>query len=227
MTTSLEKRIADALAAVPMISSGDLAKLYSEVEVASAEADAAAKKAKDAAIDVVRSSDGRAARAAMEEAALTNDRLQNSLPRLRARMLEVLDAERTKAWLAEYGELKVQRDAVAKRFDEDLPRLCLELVAIMEAVKNMNAAVSNLNIKAPSIAGYHLDRVDEERLVDKLVLPALKRGQPDLWPKRDAAAFAALFQPAPFDARFSPLWPEVAAEKQRQLIKLAEENANR
>ena len=80
MTTSLEKRIADALAAVPMISSGDLAKLYSEVEVASAEADAAAKKAKDAAIDVVRSSDGRAARAAMEEAAFIKDRLQNSLP---------------------------------------------------------------------------------------------------------------------------------------------------
>ena len=91
-------------------------ELYSEVEVASAEADVAAKKAKDAAIDVVRSSDGRAARAAMEEAAITNARLQNSLPRLRARMLEVLDAESGKSLARRDGELKARRDAVARRF---------------------------------------------------------------------------------------------------------------
>ena len=45
MTASLELEqcIADALAAVPMISSSALAALYSEVEVAAAEADVAAR----------------------------------------------------------------------------------------------------------------------------------------------------------------------------------------
>ena len=185
------------------------------------------RKQHEAGLDVVRTADARAARERTQELGSIRDRLQNSLPRLRARMLEVLDAERTQAWLAEYGELKVQRDAVAKRFDEDLPRLCLELVAIMEAVKSMDGAVSNLNMKAPSIAGYHLDRVDEHKLISKFVIPALQRGKPDLWPKRDTAAYAAMFQPVPFDARFSPLWPEVAAAKQAELLRIAEENARK
>ena len=108
-----------------------------------------------------------------------------------------MDAERTQAWLAEYGELKVQRDAVAKRFDEDLPRLCLELVAIMEAVKSMNGAVSNLNMKAPSIAGYHLDRVDEDEAHLEVRAPRVGAWrQAGFVAEERRGGLAALFAPA-------------------------------
>ena len=231
MTASLELEqcIADALAAVPMISSSALAALYSEVEVAAAEADVAAREAKDAAIDVVRSSDGRAARAAMEEAAITKDRLQNSLPRLRARMLEVVNAERCAAWLAAAEKLSPVRDNTAVIFNERIPQLLAELVDCFEQVTAVDRAIADLNGTSPSGAGYHLDAIDPGKIISKFVIPAMQQGGKQLWPVRDMAAFAAMFAPVGDGGLSFPGgdWWKVAQEKNRQLLARAEAAANR
>ncbi|MGA8654381.1 MAG: hypothetical protein WB677_27835 [Xanthobacteraceae bacterium] len=103
---------------------------------------------------------------------------RRELPRLASRLDEIVNAETVQAWLIEYGELKIHRDAVAKSFQEDFPRLCRELVAVLQAVKTADKAISNLNVKAPPIAGYHLDAIDPAEISKKVVLPAMDRSAP-------------------------------------------------
>ena len=103
---------------------------------------------------------------------------RRELPRLASKLDEIVNAETVQAWLIEYGELKIHRDAVAKSFQEDFPRLCRELVAVLQAVKTADKAISNLNVKAPPIAGYHLDAIDPAEISKKVVLPAMDRSAP-------------------------------------------------
>jgi hypothetical protein len=92
MNTTLEQRSAAALADND-IASSDLAALITEVEAAVVAADEAAAKAHELALDPLLSPDANKARAAMEQAAFTRDRLCNVLPRLQRHFNDVLSQE--------------------------------------------------------------------------------------------------------------------------------------
>jgi hypothetical protein len=99
---SIDERIAEALDAAE-IGASELADLVSEVETA----------ARNHALDpmVV---DPTAARAAMNDAEFTRDRLQTALPQLQARLREVGAAERYRTWAAEYDEVAAEQTALAQ-----------------------------------------------------------------------------------------------------------------
>jgi Arm DNA-binding domain len=88
---SLEQRLTSALSGD--ILSSDLAGLIVETEAATNAAQVAAEAEPIKALDPVASPDAAKARAAMEDAAFTRDRLRTVLPRLRARLKEVEAAE--------------------------------------------------------------------------------------------------------------------------------------
>jgi hypothetical protein len=82
--TTLESRIATALAATD-ITSSDLSQLLIEADAAIAAADKTAEEERSKALDPALSPDPKVARAAMEDAAFTRDRLKTLLPRLQTK----------------------------------------------------------------------------------------------------------------------------------------------
>ena len=116
---SIDERIAEALDAAE-IGASELADLVSEVEMAAASAAETAVEARSHALDpmVV---DPTAARAAMNDAEFTRDRLQTALPQLQARQREVGAAERYKKWAAEYDEVAAEQTALAQELTELYP----------------------------------------------------------------------------------------------------------
>jgi hypothetical protein len=65
------------------------------------------------ALDPIASPDAAKARAAMEDAAFTRDRLRTMLPRLHARLKEVEAAEYAAQWEPEFKRVEAQRDALS------------------------------------------------------------------------------------------------------------------
>ena len=225
MTATLEQRIASAMTAP--ITSADLSSLISDVETGLAKATADAQEAARSALDITKSVDGRLAFEKAQEHDFISKRLKVTLPKLQERLIEVLNAERCAAWIAECNEMRVHRDNARKILNERLPQLVAELVEHLQTITTIERAVSDLNVRSPGIAGYHLDAVDPAKLIAKFVVAALQQGGKPLWPPRNAAALAAMFAPIDAGPAYGPYWPEVVAERQRQLLKIAEENASR
>jgi hypothetical protein len=106
--STLKERIATAL--TDKISSADVEALIIETEAAITAANAAAEAERSKALDPVGSPDPIKARAAMEGAAFTRDRLLAALPRLRARLKEAEVEEQLARWKPEYERVKAVRD---------------------------------------------------------------------------------------------------------------------
>src|SRR5262249_44056888 len=110
---SLEQRLASALASE--INSSGLAELISETEAAITQADEVAREERAKALDPVLSPDATAARAAMQTAEFTCERLRTVLPRLQKRLDEVFAEEELARWLPRQQALKARRDELAAK----------------------------------------------------------------------------------------------------------------
>ena len=121
MTASLEQRIAGALTAP--IASADLSSLISDVETGIAKATADAQEAAKIALDIA-AGDGSAAFEEAQKHDLISKRRKVTLPKLQERLIEVLDAERCAAWVAECEALRAARNAANNLLRKPFPSWC-------------------------------------------------------------------------------------------------------
>ena len=134
---SIDERIAEALDAAE-IGASELADLVSEVETA----------ARNHALDpmVV---DPTAARAAMNDAEFTRDRLQTALPQLQARQREVGAAECYRKWAAEYDEVAAEQTALAQELTELYPPFERMIVDLLLRIEKIDNRASHLDYYKP------------------------------------------------------------------------------
>jgi hypothetical protein len=127
------------------------------------------------ALDPIASPDAAKARAAMEDAAFTRERLRTVLPRLQARLKQVVAAEYAANWEPEFKRVEALRDELAAAMRKLYPAAVAQLVDLFQRAAECDRECSRINGAAP--AGEH-------RRLLKVELTA--RGvkglmQPDVW----------------------------------------------
>jgi len=147
MSATLEQRIATALSSET--TSDVVALLIAEVETAIVAADKAAEMEREKALDPLASPDAAKARASMEDAAFTRDRLRNVLPRLQARLTELHAAEYAARWEPDFEQVQAQRDELAQQYAGLYPKLAGQLVDLFERIEAVDKEVSRVNGSAP------------------------------------------------------------------------------
>jgi hypothetical protein len=147
MSATLEQRIATALSSET--TSNVVAILIAEVETAIVAADKAAEAEREKALDPLASPDAAKARAAMEDAAFTRDRLRNVLPRLQGRLTELHAAEYAARWEPDFEQVQAQRDELAQQYAGLYPKLAGQLVDLFERIEAVDKEVSRINGSAP------------------------------------------------------------------------------
>src|ERR1035437_7638391 len=148
MSATLEQCVAKALADND-IASSDLAALITEVEAAVAAADDAAITAREQALDPITSPDPTKARAAMEAAAFTRDRLRTVLPRLQQHFEEVSSHEAYTRWVAGYEQTKAKRDAAAEELRTIYPEIVTKLVDLLLRIAVVDREVERVRSAKP------------------------------------------------------------------------------
>jgi hypothetical protein len=138
MSATLEQRIAAALADDDTHSSA-LATLVAETEAAVTDADQEAITAREQALDPIASPDPTEARAAMESAAFTRDRLRTVLPRLQQHFEEVSSHEVYTRWVADYEQTKIKRDAAAAELRTIYPEIVTKLTDLLLRIVRIHA----------------------------------------------------------------------------------------
>jgi hypothetical protein len=170
--STLEERIAAAL--TDTVASCDLSALISEVGEAIAAADATAERERVRALDPI-ASPAVKARAAMEDAAFTRDRLRTALPRLQARLKVMEAAEYLARWEPEYERVKAVRDALAAEMREVYPPVVAQLADLFQRTAQCDRECSRINGSATDNEHRRLLRVDLTARGVKSLL------QPDVW----------------------------------------------
>jgi hypothetical protein len=167
---SLEQRLTTALSGD--ILSSDLAALIVEIEAAINAADVAAEAERIKALDPIASPDAAKARAAMEDAAFTRDRLRTVLPRLRARLKETQAAERFARWEGEFKRVEAARDALAAELRATYPDAVAKLVNLFQRAAECDRECSRIDLSAPTGEHRRLRTVElTARGVEKLLQP--------------------------------------------------------
>jgi hypothetical protein len=146
--TSLEQRIAAALVDNDIHSSA-LATLIAETEAATTAADEAAIKSREQALDPIASPDPTKARAAMESAAFTRDRLRTVLPRLQQHFKEVSSQEEYTRWVAGYEQTKAKRDAAAEELRTIYPEIVTKLTDLLLRIETIDREVERVRSAKP------------------------------------------------------------------------------
>jgi hypothetical protein len=234
ITMMLEKEIVTALADAD-IKLSDLSALIERTEGAIAEADQAAETERSKALDPALSPDPKTARAAMEDAAFTRDRLKTLLPRLQARCQEVQAQEYLTQWRSDYEELKVKRDGLAEELRTIYPEFETKITDLFTRIAANDAEVSRLHQARPGGVALHLlgaelvardlehFRTTEPSIAQKLKLPTFAPGQRLAWPLPQlpmAALYATSMVPQR-DPRYSADW--AAAQKEDNVRRAATE----
>jgi hypothetical protein len=148
MITSIEQRIAAMLSATDAKSDA-IASLIEEVETAAREADEAATKAREQALDPAVVVDVPKVGAAVASAALARDRLQAALPRLQQHLKEAREQEYTEQWREDYAAVKAKRDELVAELRERYPQLVDEMVGLMTRMAQTDKEVDRVNSAAP------------------------------------------------------------------------------
>lgn len=130
--------------------------MLEEIEAALADADRAASDAREQAFDLLASPDAAKARATMEDAAFTRDRLRTVLPRLQQRLKELQAEESWTQWRTDYEAQKVKRDTLAKEFRDIYQRAVAEIVDICTRIAANDAELSHLHQARPAGVSLHL-----------------------------------------------------------------------
>src|SRR5450759_5624093 len=133
MNITLEERIATVLSADT--ASDVVAILIAEVETAIIAADKAAAMEREKALDPLASPDAAKARASMEDAAFTRDRLRTVLPRLQARLQQIQAAEYAARWEADFEQVEGRRNELVQEYAATYPRLVAQLVDLFERIE--------------------------------------------------------------------------------------------
>ncbi len=144
MNITLEERIATALSSDT--ASDVVAILIAEVETAIVAA--VMPRACCAIPDPLASPDAAKARASMEDAAFTRDRLRNVLPRLQARLTELQAAEYAARWEVDFTEVEARRDEWARKYAQ-YPKIVAQLVDILRGAEEIDQECSRVNGSAP------------------------------------------------------------------------------
>jgi hypothetical protein len=240
---TLEREIVPALADAD-IKSSDLSALIERTEAAIPEADQAAETARNMALDPALSPDPKTARAAMEEAAFTRDRLKTLLPRLQARYQEVQAQEYLAQWRADYEALKIERDALAAELREVYPEFEAKITDLFTRITANNAELSGLHQARPGGVALHLLSAElvardlerftirEPSIAQELKLPTFAPGQRLAWPPQSSlAVMVAMSMAPPYDPRFSADWAAALeadnVRRQQNEARWAEEEAAR
>ncbi len=230
--TELEKRITVAL--TDAITSAELDALIEETETAIVTADAAADAERERALDPLASPDVGKARAAMEDAAFTRDRLRTVLPRLQIRLTEVEAAEYAARWQADYERVETKCEALAKEFEQFYPDAVAKLADLLSRMAEADREAGQVNSAAPD--GDHRRILSVELVARQLQqfsiynppiskalqLPSWENSTRMAWPPLRSID-PALFAPVPFDRRYSPDWWRVKEEE----VRVAQERAIR
>ena len=199
MSTTLEQRIAAALAD-NKIDSSALATLIAETEAAVTAADQAATEAREQALDPIASPDPAKARAAMENAAFTRDRLRSVMPRLQQHFREVSSQEEYAGWLVDYEQIKIKRDAAAAELRTIYPEFASKLVDLLLRIEVVDREVVQVRSAKPfdakeangdgrwlvetELAARGLDSfgVHDHRILKDLQLPSFSEPTKLAWP---------------------------------------------
>ena len=145
---TLEEKIAAALALADATSS-IIAELIAETEAAVAAADKSAEAEREKALDPLASPDAAKARATMEDAAFSRDRLKTLLPRLQARYHEVQAQEYLTLWRSDYEKLKVKRDGLAEELRTIYPEFETKITDLFTRIAANDAELSHLHQARP------------------------------------------------------------------------------
>jgi hypothetical protein len=148
MSATLEQRIAGALAKDD-VSSDDLVVLIAETETAVTTADEAATTAHELAFDLIASPDAGEARAAMEQAIFTRDRLRSVLPKLQQHFNDVLSHEEYARWVAQYEAVKIKRDAAAEELRTIYPEIATKLTDLLLRIETIDREVKRVRSAKP------------------------------------------------------------------------------
>jgi hypothetical protein len=144
MSATLEQRIAAALAD-NKIDSSALATLIAETDAAVTDADQEAITAREQALDPIASPDPTKARAAMESAVFTRDRLRTVLPRLQTKCTKAQRNEAHAKWVIEYEQVKVKRDAAAEKLRTKYPEAVATLAELLLDIEVIDREVTRVN----------------------------------------------------------------------------------
>jgi hypothetical protein len=178
--STIESRIAAMLSAADAKSDAIVA-LITEVEVAAQEADATATKTREEALDPATVVDTAMIGAAVATAALTRDRLQAALPRLRARYTEVREQEDIAAWKTDAEKLEVRRIAKMTEFADFYPPMCERMVDHLYSMCALDREIDDLNRRRPNGSVRALEYSTPAFTVDLKIPDPYNDDQP-LWP---------------------------------------------
>jgi hypothetical protein len=242
MSATLEQRAAAALVNND-IASFELANLMAETEAAITAADQTAIEARELALDPVASPHPAKARAAMEDAAFTRDRLRNVLPRLQQRYDDVFSREEDTRWMIMYDAIKPEVDAAAEELRTVYTEFAAKLVPLLSRIEVIDREVRRVQQAKPinSRSGRYLletelvargleqFRTYDHRITkDGLQLPDWDRPSKLAWPPYrgiDIASIVPIFQ-HPGDRWFEAQQEENArrrAEDEKRAEALREE----
>jgi hypothetical protein len=227
---TLEQEIVAALAGVD-IASSDLSTLIERTERAIPEADQEAETARSMALDPVLSPDAKAARAAMEDAAFTRDRLKTLLPRLQERLQLAQAAEYAASWEADFAQVEGRRNELAQEYAATYPKVMAQLVDLFTCAEELDKELSRINGTAPP---YEHRRLRQVELVAR-GLDNFSRADPPItkavqladwthsdrlaWPPQSSLAVTvAQSMVPPHDPRFTADW---AAEVEKDNVRRA------
>jgi hypothetical protein len=190
--SELEKRITAAL--VDATTSAELAALIEATETAIVTADAAADAERERALDPLVSPDAGKARAAMDHAAFTRDRLHTVLPRLKQRLQKVQAAEYAARWQADYERVQAKRDVLAAEYAQLYPKLVSQITDLFGRAAECDRNVARINGSAPrgehrrlrevELMARNLERFtrDEPSITKELKLPDWDQPTKLAWP---------------------------------------------
>ena len=191
MSATLEQRIAAALADNDIDSSA-LATLIAETAEAVEVADKQAIAAREQALDPIASPDPSKARATMESAKFTADRLRNVLPRLQERFDKVYLDERYAAWVTQYEAIKPERDEANAKFSTTFTEFVANIIPQMLRIEEIEREASRVAAAKPTRAreangdGRWLaegpDDVVIRTIMQNLKLPDPEKPDAEAWP---------------------------------------------
>ena len=192
-TKTLEDRILAVLNNDPNSASSDeISALIADANNAIISAEQAIVAARELAQDITKTPlpvQAADARRAGEEAALTRDRLQGILPRLRERYTAALHVERRAKWAGFHEVVAAEREVLAQQFDQTLARVCAELGELNGKIKEHNAEVNYVNKLAREVNEWHeqLDPLPLFATVRTIDTDTGRNNEPD-WRKANFAA---------------------------------------
>jgi hypothetical protein len=147
ITKSLDERVAIALKADD-ISPAEVGQLITEVEAAAKAADERASKAHQDALDPSKIVDAKTVGAAVATAALTRDRLQAALPRLREKQKVQAEIEYSIAWSAERDKVEAMRNELVANLQR-YPALAAEMIDMVQRIAPIDAMIRHVNATRP------------------------------------------------------------------------------